>query len=145
MFGFLKGKMKIVLENYNFKEGDTIQGQVLFTLKKPAESRELTIRLVAYQRNRTSRGSSTFQKIHDFKMILDQEKSYPASQEINYNFQVAIPKNILSGVQIDPRLKSIVKAASMLTGMGSSIKWYLEGRLNMPGFDLTKKVQINVT
>jgi len=148
MFGFLKGKMKITLVKYNYVSGENIEGNLMFTLKKPAEARELTISFTGYQqeRRRTSNGTSTsWRKIHDFKMPLDGAKSFSSGQEYTYPFKITIPTNLIPKGEINPTLQSIAKVASMFVGTSTAKKWYVEGRLNMPGFDLNKKVQINIT
>ena len=124
MFG--KGRINIKIQRTGYAPGDTISGNVTFTLKKPVKARELSISLIGEQRTtRTSarQRSTTMERIriYDFKHQLDSEKEYSQGQE--YSFEIKIPADILSvGPQI-PELEGklgqglkLAQAAAAMTG-----------------------------
>ena len=147
MFGFGKGKMEIKLNNYNFSEGDTIEGTLSFTLKKPQHSKEASIQLYAEQQTtqfangRTTNNTVT---VFDFKQPLDGEKDYAPGTQVEYPFQIKIPAGATAQQAPDGMLGQVAKAANFMSNRRTSVRWYLTGRIAIKGFDLTKKVQINV-
>lgn len=143
IFGFQKGKIKIKLNNYNFMGGDTIEGILELTLKKPLQAKELSIQIIAEEsRYNSNDNSQTWSTVFDFKQPLDGEKEYPA-QVVSCPFKIAIPKNNEPNAELPGGVFGIV-----LQHLGNmsrrSLKWSLTGRLVVSGFDITKKVSINV-
>ena len=79
MFGFLKGKIDVILSNYQYKKGDIIRGNVTMNIKKDIPAKALTAQLVAMQKTTAYTGEGTqssYVKIYDFKYPLDGEKIY---------------------------------------------------------------------
>jgi hypothetical protein len=149
MFGFLKGNIVLNLDKYNFKPGEVINGTLTLNLKKQVKGKELIIRLIAYEvRRQMSRkgGSSSSTKIYDIKIPLDGEKDYiPSSQPLVYKFNITIPKSVGSPNELpNNTLGSVIKTAQFISGVNNTVKWYLEGRLSIPWFDIKKKIQLNV-
>lgn len=151
MFGFGKGKVEIRLDKFNFSPGETVEGSVTLQLKEPIKTKELSIRFYGLQRSQTVRakgGSRTDTRIvHDFKLILDEEKEYPRSDlPIVYPFKIKIPDNLLqTGKQAEGVLGGVMEAFKYISGFRASIYWYLEARLNVPwAFDIIKKIQISI-
>lgn len=146
--GFLwfgKGKIEIQLTNYNYAPGSTVEGIIIMNLKKPLEAKELTIRLYAEQKVTPAFGnnrSQSYRKIFDFKQPVDGPKVYPANQELRYPFKITVPANTAS--MPGGAFGGFLKSVQMLSGSMTSVKWYLQARLDVKGFDITKKVQINV-
>ena len=147
MFGFGKGKVDIQLSKYNFSPGETIQGTVTLKLNKSIKAKGFNIRLICERKitkMSTSRMDTRIVKVFDFKQPLDKEREYPAGQELSYNFSMNIPKDFSSSMP-DGALGSIAKAASFLSRQSSHFNWYMLASLDIPmGFDVSKKVQINV-
>jgi len=152
VFGFGKGKIEVQLENYNLSPGDMIKGTVLLQLKKPVHARALKVLFIgeAVTRRTTPHGggvSTSYQKtyVHKFEMPLDGEKDY---SEGTYNFEIAIPKDILQragSMPMEGTIGDLVKAAQILTGTSKRINWYVEAKLDVPkGLDIRKKVQVNI-
>jgi len=146
MFGFGKGNVDIQLSKYSFSPGETMQGTIILKLNKPIKAKGFNIRLVC-ERKMTKLSASKMDtrivKVFDFKQPLDKEKEYPA-QELRYDFSIAIPRDSSSGL---PKgvIGSIVGVAKFLSRESSSFNWYLLAALDIPmGFDVSKKVQINV-
>jgi len=149
MFGFGKGKIEIQLDNYNYSPGQVIEGTVALSLKKPLPGKELSITILGEQKISQGYGTNRSYrtvKIFDFKQPLDREKEYPAGdQPLVYPFKIKIPANVESKQQMpEGTLGTVMKAAQMFSGTKSRTQWYLIARLDVKGFDITKKVQINV-
>ncbi|MFH1290750.1 MAG: hypothetical protein ABIH92_05060 [Nanoarchaeota archaeon] len=147
-----KGKIKIGLTHFQFSPGDTIEGKISLNLKKPVEAKALKVGLVGIYKNtkygrsgsgglsRSSRSGYAF----EFRQPLDGEKEYPASEKI-YDFKLKIPKDLLSSRALgNNMLGTLVKSAQILSGNISSIRWYVVANLEMKGFDISKKVQVNI-
>ncbi|MEE9525537.1 MAG: hypothetical protein V3V78_02920 [Candidatus Woesearchaeota archaeon] len=145
MFGFGKGKIEIKLDKYEFVPGDTISGTLVLKLKKPLEANELTIGIEGYQKTVQGYGNSRnyrTTKVFDFEKPLDGAKGY-STQPQEYKFTLKIPSSVATG-KIEGALGGVVKAAQLLTQTRSRIDWRVVGRLKVKGFDVSKKVKINV-
>jgi len=152
MFGLSKGTIEIQLDRNNFQPGDIINGRVVLQMKKTVVAKDLTIRLIANQKVTQGVGtnrSTRIMKIYDFKLNLDNEKEYPANQQLIYPFNIQIPRNLSSGQipeQLGQTLGTVAKLAQAMTGSRSTTYWYLIANLTVPGMfnDVKKKIQINV-
>lgn len=149
MFGFGKGKIEIKLDKYNYSPGETIEGTVALSLKKPLAAKELSIRLLGEQRISQGYGANRSDRtvrIFDFKQPLDGQKEYPAGERAAvYPFKIKVPANIQNEQQTpEGALGVVVKAAQMFSGVESRTQWYLIARLDVKGFDVVKRVQVNV-
>jgi len=149
IFGFQKGKIDIKLPKFNYSAGETIEGSVVLELKKPISAKELSISIIAEQtvsqisgRRRSSRRTRVF----DFKQPLDGEKEYPINQPLSYPFQIKLSDDLLAK-QPNPGggLGTAVKVLQTISGTSSRTDWYLIARLAVSGFDVAKKVQINIS
>jgi len=150
MIGFGKGKIEIQLNNYNYKPGDMVEGKVALKLKKPLEGKQLTIRILGQKRVKhtsvsSSGPSQTYrtETVFDFKQPLDGEKTYGTGL-LEYPFKIQIPDDVKPKIP-EGTLGTVFKAAQMFSGLEARTTWYLFARLDVKGFDLTKKIQINVT
>ena len=148
MFGFGKGKIEIQINKFNFSPGEVIEGAVTLKLKKPLNGREVSIRLIGQQE--TSQGYVAKSQyniidIFDFKQPLDGEKEYPAEQSLVYSFTIKIPENVLNQQTIpEGTLGKIANIMQVMSRTRSKISWYLIAKLDTPGLDVSKKVQINI-
>ncbi len=61
MFGFLKGKIAIKLNQSNFKPGDLIQGTITLDLKKPTNARGIFVKFYGTQKTTQHSGGVSFQ------------------------------------------------------------------------------------
>jgi hypothetical protein len=155
IFEFLKGKIDVLIEKYNFSPGEMIKGRVILELKKPILAKELRIGLfglkITTRQITSSKGTPTTQTktefIYRFEMPLDKEKAYLKG---DYPFEIKIPENILQIPKKVPEgilgtLLKTAEIASTIAGVSSRIEWYLEATLAIPkGFDMKKKVKINI-
>jgi hypothetical protein len=154
MFGFGKGKIEIQLAKYQFAPGEIIEGSVVLNVKKPTKARAVRIGIIGERiqssfdvgigpsRNRTS--SQENQTIFEFSQPLDGEKEY--SGDSSYVFKLKIPDSVVTQPKIgEGTIGTLVKAAQILSGDNSQIKWWIVANLDIPGgLDISKRVQINV-
>ncbi|MFH1664242.1 MAG: hypothetical protein ABH986_05580 [archaeon] len=154
MFGFGKGKIELVLEKYNFKQGETIKGKVSVKMNKPTKAKELRVLFAGEKttssssvsfgstRDNTKKTKKVF--VHRFEMPLDGEKEYTQGE---YPFEIAIPAGILEagGSLPEGAAGTAIKTIQFLSGSSSRIQWFVEAKLDIEkSFDVSKKVQINV-
>jgi len=136
-----KGKITIYLDNYNYSPGDTISGKIGLTIKKPVQSKALTVRIIGeYIKRDYTRNSSSYQRVFDFKQPVEGAKDYQPGPELNYDFKIKIPQNLVNS----PQLTGVLGAIESLSVMNTMVKWYLIADLDIPGIDISKKVQINI-
>jgi hypothetical protein len=150
MFGFLKGSADIILDNYNYKFGDTISGKIVLDLKKDFLANSISIRLIGEKRTMSYRGnsrSSNKQRFFDFKLPLDGKKIYQKEEcPIEYEFKIDIPES-LKQTESQGNLNKVIGAINLLKGNDSTIRWYLFVKLDVSKslFDISNKVQVNIT
>jgi hypothetical protein len=148
---FDKGKIEVTIPRNHFSPGDTISGKVTLTIKKSVAAKEVSVSLIG-ERTTTSGGGlaggdrkTEKQRVYDFKVSLDGEKEYDKGGE--YPFELKIPADILSvrGPQLEGTVGQVVKIAQVVTGGGSSTKWHLQAKLDIPrGIDIKKDVDITI-
>jgi hypothetical protein len=152
MFEFLgigRGKLNIVLNNYNYSPGDTISGQISLELKKQIQSKGIFISLYGEQSQESydaikKRTETRTERIFEFRQPIDGERSLTPGQPINYPFMIKIPSNVISKLP-DGVLGNLVKAAQFLSHDRSNTKWYLLAHVVTPkSIDMRKTVQINI-
>lgn len=156
VFGFGEGKIELILDKSVAQYGDTINGRLILDLKKPKAARQLRVRISAEKvqggGTRIGPGSvshSSGQKstLYQNDTILDGEKEYAQGKK-EYTFQIQVPNQDVMPMQAKMpggALGQAIGAASMLTGMGARINWFVTASLDMPGMDISKKVQLSVS
>ncbi|MEM4663234.1 MAG: hypothetical protein QXM75_04390 [Candidatus Diapherotrites archaeon] len=149
MFRFGKGKIDLQLEKFNYRPGEAIRGKVILALNKPIKARRLKVRFfgerrstttVTFGSNRPTR-SSYPEIVYSFEMNLDGEKEYLSGE---YNFEITIPQDLMAKVDLSSAgaLGAVMQFAMSLV---PKPKWFVEAALDVPmGFDVAKKVQINI-
>jgi hypothetical protein len=151
MFSFLKGTVDIDLENYNYKFGETISGKIILNLKKDFFANSISIRLIGEKKTISNYGntrSSNKQRFFDLKIPLDGKKVYKKEESpIKYEFKIDIPSDLKSNFPTGDLGKNIVGAINMIRGNTNTIRWFLFAKLDVSKslFDISKKVQINIT
>jgi hypothetical protein len=145
---FDKGKIEMSIPKTHFAPGDTISGRVTLTIKKPVAAKELSVWLIG-ERTTTSGGGlaggerrTEKQRVYDFKVSLDGEKEYDKGGE--YPFEIKIPADILNVG--GPQIGGVAgQALKIVTGGGSSSKWHLQAKLDIPrGIDIKKDVDVTI-
>lgn len=146
VFGFGRGKIEINLKKYNFSPGDTIKGKISLKLKKSVQAKTLKVGLVGEKVTKEFRRTSdtrTRQKktyFFNFEMPLDGEKEYLKGE---YSFEIKIPSNVLQTPK--GAVGDIIKGIQVLSGKDIMMSWYVIAKLDIPsGFDISKKIQINI-
>jgi len=145
-----KGKITLRLDKMEFIPGETISGTLSLKMKKPVEAGSLNVGILgtmertSYSRNpkggmsRNTRHETVF----DFKKPIDGQKTYSGYKD--YNFQLKIPTDIYKSSTGNAVADTLVKSAQILSGVTSKIKWFVKANLEMKGFDISKKVRINI-
>jgi len=151
MFGFGKGKIDIKIPKFNFKEGETIEGEVILEIKKATKAKGVKIGLLGIETTRTSsfgaRSRSRTNILFNFEQPLDGEKEYFPSGPQTYKFKIDIPTGLDKKLDLENEgLNKAMEFASMFSGRSKSVKWLLKAKLDVPmGFDVSKDLQINIT
>jgi len=148
----MKGKIEISLNNFNFSPGDSINGKIILNLKKPIQAKSLNVRLVAESSSnkRTTLGNSkhTHSQKHilfDFIQPIDGEKTYSAGQT-EYDFSIKVPENAVTNSTGNAIADNLIKSAGQVFFDNLSfIKWYVTTELDIAGWNLSNKVQINIS
>jgi hypothetical protein len=148
MFGFGKGKIEILLDNFNYNYGEVIEGKLVLKLKKPMMGKELSIALIGDRTTTSSssgRNSTSRTRVFDFKQPIDYEKEY-TNDNLEYIFKIKTPNpNEFRGTAPEGMLGTALRTAQFLSGKTTNIKWFLVARLSVKGFDVTKKIQVNIS
>jgi hypothetical protein len=155
VFGlFEKGKIEIVLNKVNFTPGEVIEGTVKMQLNKPVKARGVFVTLFSgvtsqnintFSKPGTIKSSSSTKRGFEFTQPLDMEKEYP-TQPVEYNFKINIPANNGNIAQGNDPMSGVINTVKLFTMGNQYTKWFVEAKLDVPGgFDLNKKVQINLS
>jgi len=142
MLGLGKGKIELTLDKTNYAHGETINGTVNMTLKKPINAKGVIATLFAERKRSDGDGGTTIQRVFEFSVPIDGERLYEATQK-NYTFQIQVPAE--NKIAMEGKIGTALKAFSALGNIMSPTKWFVEVKLDIPkGFDVRKKQQINV-
>jgi hypothetical protein len=146
-----KGKIDIKLEKYQFTAGEEIKGVLTLTLKKGLDSGTVKIKLLGVQKihERVGEKARTSTKtVFDFEQPLDEEKAYQAGSTSTYNFAIKIPQDLSGGGNNIPVPGALGTAINLMGSLSRSqispINWSVVGRIDTKGFDIKKKVKINI-
>ena len=157
----MKGSMKITTDKKSFGSGETIEGQLHVTVKKPVDVDRLYIALIGERehRSRSSNGnSSTSWKefYRDEGDILTDEHLRAGFSEV-YLFGLEAPSvptvegqmdSIAEGME-SATAKTIVKGigqlASLSNKLGGRRRWRVVGRLETKGVDLAASRKVHVS
>jgi len=146
-----KGKITLTLNKMEFTPGETITGTINLRLKKPVEAKSLNVGLIGtmertdYSRNPKGGMSRNTRReiVFDFKKTIDGQKNY--SGENNYNFELKIPADVFKQSTGNQVADTLIKSAQILSGTTSRVDWYVVANLDMKGFDLSRKVRVNIS
>ena len=145
VFGLGEGKIEVTLEKLIFAPGETITGRVLLKLNNPKKARKLRVVFLGEKTmtQMTRKGMRTTKAtVYSFTAELDGEKEY--SGEASYDFKISVPSDLNSRLPNDA-IGTVFRAVEFLGG-SSSVRWYIDASLDVPGgFDVTKRVQISIS
>lgn len=140
-----KGGITIQLNKFEYSIGETVSGSVILKLKKDVEAKSLKVGIIGERKQRSySKGKSTNRTdiLFNFKKPLDEEKIYHAGEN-KYEFELKIPENLSNKITTGNQMvDSFVNSVQALGG--GFIRWYVVAELEMKGFDMTKRIQINI-
>jgi len=147
VFGlFEKGKIELVLDKMQFLHGETITGNATMKLNKAIQARAVVATLFAETTatRMTANGMQrSTQRSFEFSVPLDGEKEYGTSI-YTYPIKILIPSATAPSAP-QGAIGAAVQAISFLAAGSQNTKWFVEVKLDIPkGFDVSKKVQINV-
>lgn len=155
VFGLFEGSIELRVDATTVKCGEPFTGKLKLKLKKMKKARQLRVRLIAVQTQRTGgialigpsqRGKSTKQEsiIFSAETIVDGEKEYmPPGGD--YDFKILAPAQSSLLAELGGSVGTALKAVQMLSGVQNYTKWYLEAALDIPGgMDISKRVQVSV-
>jgi len=163
-------KIILTLENYNFKPGDTIKGNIKLSLKKPVKARKMEVSFIGTRKEqqRVNRGPShrhgsgmhygtsrtTTQtktvKVFDFTQPLGGEKEY---QNESFDFEIKIPSDLIQQTRtqhegkLDGALGTAVAIGTALSGRRVyPVEWRVKAQLDIPmKFDVEKSQKIIIS
>jgi hypothetical protein len=155
MFGFMKGKMEILIPRTGYAFGEIIEGTVTLELKKPQQAKGVSITLLEQETTHERRGNQTVpvtRTINSQTIILDSEKEYPSGKALDYPFKFTLPA--YQGPQIDAN-STLGKAVNVIETVGPIInalgpgynnrtEWFLKAKLDVSGFDVNKDVKLQI-
>jgi hypothetical protein len=155
MFGFMKGKMEILIPRTSYTFGEVIEGTVTLELKKPLQAKGVSINLLEEVTTHERRGDKTVpvtRTMHSQTIALDSEKEYSAGKVMEYPFKFTLPA--YQGPQIDAN-STLGKAVKVLETVGPIIntfgsgysdksEWFLKAKLDVSGFDVNKDVKLQI-
>ncbi|MCX6803361.1 MAG: hypothetical protein NTY48_02190 [Candidatus Diapherotrites archaeon] len=147
VFGlFEKGKIELVLDKMQFTHGETITGTATVKLNKAIQARGVFATLFAEvtSTRMTANGMQrSTQRAFEFSLPLDGEKEY-STTSYTYPIKLIIPA--ANAVKAPEGVMGVaVQAISFIAAGAQNTKWFVEVKLDIPkGFDVSKKVQINI-
>jgi hypothetical protein len=149
LYSKTKGNIKILLERTQFSPGETIKGKIHLQAKKPIEVKSLNVTLRGVMKSSPSSitiGGSNKQKnkekeIFSFNQQIFGVKNFTIG-ESDHSFTIKIPANVLKNAE--GFAGALVNTIKLISGDTRSVYWYVDARLDIPGFDLSDRVQINI-
>ncbi|MDD5163317.1 MAG: hypothetical protein PHD95_03870 [Candidatus ainarchaeum sp.] len=156
VFGFFEGKINLDLQGKtNFFFGETISGQLVLSLRKPKQARQL--RIVLQGTEIFTHPSTVFRNgrqvtemrtesivVFSTEEILDNEKTY-SSGETRYDFSIQAPAQAFARPKLESTLGNVLNVMQTFSGNRSRIKWELKASLDVPGsVDVSKNLQISL-
>ena len=144
-----KGSVSIVLDKYEFSPGETITGKIHIKAKKPIEAKSLNVTLRGVMKSSSSsiticgsnKQKNKEKEIFSFNQQILGVKNFTIG-ESDYSFTIKIPQNVLKNAE--GFAGAVVNTIKLISGDTRSVYWYVDASLDIPGFDLSKSVQINV-
>ncbi len=147
---FTRGSIKITLAKNSFNEGEQITGSFELTTRKEIDGNRLYVMLVGKEVTKERRGDKTrthTREIYRDELTIEEAKTFPAGQTMNYDFQLATPSSAGPDFLSSPLGKTLKVGMELLGGRRSYLRWIVEARLDAKGVDLSsrKKVTVNMS
>ncbi len=149
IFSYLKGSVKLSLENTSASRGESIKGSLALNAKKAIEGNGLSVWLIAHEKTdtRDSEGEkrTRSREIYRDTVNLESSKDYPAGFSDEYAFEFKIPdsseEDISESSSLDQAAQFIGK---LINNERKYIEWSIKARLDAKGIDLQTSRQVFV-
>lgn len=146
---FMRGTIKMTLNQTAFNPGETIKGSFELQTKKPIESKRLIVSLIGTRVTRTKEGEksrSDSQEIYRNEVLIEDAKVYRAGHTSTHDFEIQVPDTGAQDFLNSTAGQAISAAFSLLGNRRVEFKWKVEARLKAKGIDLatSKRVSINM-
>jgi len=147
---YMRGSIKITLAKNSFNEGEKITGSFELTTRKEIDGKRLYVMLVGKEVTKERRGDKTrthTREIYRDELTIEQAKTFPSGQTMNYDFQLATPSSAGPDFLSSPLGQTLKVGIEMLSGRRSYLRWIVEVRLDAKGVDLAsrKKIILNMS
>ena len=144
---YMKGSVKLYLDESSFNPGDTIKGQVELRAKQAITGHRLVVRLIGKKEmtreDNEGKSKTTTKEIFRSEKKLEGARNYPAGFTQTYDFELKTPQGSARSEAGD----MIDTALSFITDQHSGYKWYVDAYLDADGVDLgsgSERVYINI-
>lgn len=124
---YIKGTLKIEVDKIDYKEGETIKGQIKFKAKKEIKSNELSIEIVRQEFSGYGLNKTWIDKNDKNKVILQHNIKYTPGYENIINFEIKIPIN-------NKNLEKFYSREGKL--FENAIRWIIRAKDDCEGLDL---------
>lgn len=146
---FLRGSIKVYLQNTSFNSGDTIKGNFELHTKKAIVGNRLFVELIGEKvtKIRKSEGETKTQtyEIYRHGVTLENQNTYNAGYKEKFDFELQTPDSKQPDFMKSELAQTLNVALSFVNDRQVSVKWTVEARLDAEGVDLvdTEKININ--
>jgi hypothetical protein len=146
---FLRGSIKLYIQNTSCNSGETIKGSFELLTKKTIVGNRLAVELIGDKitKTRKSDGKTDSQSFEIFRngVTLENQKIYQAGYKEKFDFELQTPDSNQPSSMNSELVQTLGAAISLMSDRQVYIKWRVEARLDAEGVDLvdTEKVSIN--
>lgn len=146
---FLRGSIKIYLQNTSVNSGDIIKGSFELHTKKEIVGNRLLVELIGEKVTKTRKNEGETDththEIYRHGVTLENQKTYNAGFKEKFDFELQTPDSSQPDFLKSELAQTLSSALSFMSDRQVYVKWSVEVRLDAEGVDLvdTEKVNIN--
>ena len=146
---FLRGSIKLYLQNTSCNSGETVKGSFDLHTKKTIVGNRLAVELIGDKitKTRKSDGKTDSHTHEIFRngVTLENRKTYQAGYKEKFDFELQTPDSNQPDSMNSELAQTLGAALSLMSDRQVYVKWRVEARLDAEGVDLvdTEKVSIN--
>ncbi len=146
---FLRGSIKIYLQNTSVNSGEIIKGNFELHTKKEIIGNRLVVELIGRKVTKTRKSDGETEththEIYRHGVTLENQKTYQAGYKEKFDFKLQTPDSKQPDFMKSELAQTLNAALSFMSDRQVYVKWTVEARLDAKGVDLvdTKKVNIN--
>jgi hypothetical protein len=146
---FMRGSIKLTLQQTAFEPGETIKGSFELVTKKTIQGNKLIVSLIGTKETKTNEGDksrSDTREIYRNEVLLEEAKLYPAGHSSKHDFELPTPNSNTPDFLNSPLAKTLTTTFQILNSSRTQYHWKVEARLDAKGIDLatSRKVTINI-